>query len=587
MHSTSPNIGAPSRDDSEKRRPSMRGQRACTVRVHALGGAPPCAAAIPVRNFDSVFVSILTNRMLDTIMAIHCGRYRQSGPRPEPRLLCQPALEALTNSARTDSPRKTRPERFPAKRWRRRAAHGGGVRDTASREPTTIAAPESQFRTCPTDHGKASSNITTICKSRVSIDPIAMRTSWRSNSDIASATSIGYPRMSASGESSTTMHRLLHASGSHPIPPPDDPKTNQYNQDLGLIHSTNGNNLESPNEGSSIDHQAALELIYASSPRCTALVHSYSCSVLSCYCLLLYASICFSTLQTVNSDLGQSTQLVDSQLRSGTVNSAGQQSTQLWKNQLSSQHTQTDHACRSHIGINSQTSGSCYTRTDQIRTDVSVVIWVYGIFRTLSYKCQRQRFDKLERRRGMHCFVSADEDFSRLFVEVVQQLLSLFVEESYTTAFDLVGTTAYWLRVFSRRISRWKNAYAFQQRILLSVFPVEVLDNEDIDRRISQLVEAKKEHKSNQVALEASHTTIAGLAEIGLCMSKKIERMKAKKQQARESHMECHQRLQSRIQLTESLQEENVVPFDDEWEEESDEEGIEEIPVDEGEIVTE
>ncbi|KZV34374.1 hypothetical protein F511_19323 [Dorcoceras hygrometricum] len=38
---------------------------------------------------------------------------RQSGPRPEPRLLRQPALEALTNSARTDSPRK---------------AHRGGVR---------------------------------------------------------------------------------------------------------------------------------------------------------------------------------------------------------------------------------------------------------------------------------------------------------------------------------------------------------------------------------------------------------------------------------------------------------------------------
>ncbi|KZV21855.1 hypothetical protein F511_09991 [Dorcoceras hygrometricum] len=35
--------------------------------------------------------------------------------------------------------------------------------------------------------------------------------------------SIGYPRMSASGESSTTMHRLLHASGSHPIPSPNDP----------------------------------------------------------------------------------------------------------------------------------------------------------------------------------------------------------------------------------------------------------------------------------------------------------------------------------------------------------------------------
>ncbi|KZV35843.1 hypothetical protein F511_30696 [Dorcoceras hygrometricum] len=101
---------------------------------------------------------------------------------------------------------------------------------------------------------------TTIGKSRVAVDPIAMRTSWRSNSDIASVTSIGYPRMSASGESSTTMHRLLHASGSHPIPPPDDPKTNQYNQDLGLIHSTNGNHLESPKEGSSIDHQVTIYL---------------------------------------------------------------------------------------------------------------------------------------------------------------------------------------------------------------------------------------------------------------------------------------------------------------------------------------
>ncbi|KZV35667.1 hypothetical protein F511_15122 [Dorcoceras hygrometricum] len=67
---------------------------------------------------------------------------------------------------------------------------------------------------------------TTIGKSIVAIDPIAMRTSWRSNSDIAN--SIGYPRMSASGESSTTMHRLLHASGSHPITPPDDPKHDNF-----------------------------------------------------------------------------------------------------------------------------------------------------------------------------------------------------------------------------------------------------------------------------------------------------------------------------------------------------------------------
>ncbi|KZV25890.1 hypothetical protein F511_30425 [Dorcoceras hygrometricum] len=94
---------------------------------------------------------------------------------------------------------------------------------------------------------------------------------------------IGYPRMRANGESSTKKHRLLHASGPHPIPPPNDPKwvgkwvkvrrlsyrvsitfrvvrTNQYNQDLGLIHSTNGNHLESPNEGSSINHQVTIHL---------------------------------------------------------------------------------------------------------------------------------------------------------------------------------------------------------------------------------------------------------------------------------------------------------------------------------------
>ncbi|KZV52505.1 hypothetical protein F511_26633 [Dorcoceras hygrometricum] len=148
---------------------------------------------------------------------------------------------------------------------------------------------------------------TTIGKSSDARDPIATHTSWRSNSDIASVTrqthlpkthpvlwpeiyhtiissdSIGYPRIKASGESLTTKHRLRHASGPHPIPPPNDPKrvgkwvkvrrlscrfsmmfrvvrTNQYNQDLGLIHSTNGNNLESPNEGSSIDHQVTIHL---------------------------------------------------------------------------------------------------------------------------------------------------------------------------------------------------------------------------------------------------------------------------------------------------------------------------------------
>ncbi|KZV16868.1 hypothetical protein F511_37023 [Dorcoceras hygrometricum] len=104
---------------------------------------------------------------------------------------------------------------------------------------------------------------TTIGKSRVARDPIAMHTSWRSNSDITTLTPT--------------------CIGPHPIPPPNDPKgvskrvkvrrlscrvsmtfrvvrTNQYNQDLGLNHSTNGNHLESPNEGSSIDHQVTIHL---------------------------------------------------------------------------------------------------------------------------------------------------------------------------------------------------------------------------------------------------------------------------------------------------------------------------------------
>ncbi|KZV46021.1 hypothetical protein F511_27790 [Dorcoceras hygrometricum] len=135
-------------------------------------------------------------------------------------------------------------------------------RDTASR--ITDSACKNQLVVVSVQYGPFNPYIpirsTTIGKSRVAKDPIAMHTSWRSNSDIASVTSIGYPRMSASGESSTTMHRLLHASGSHPIPPPNEPKTNQYNQDLGLVHSTNGNHLESPNEGSSIDHQVTIYL---------------------------------------------------------------------------------------------------------------------------------------------------------------------------------------------------------------------------------------------------------------------------------------------------------------------------------------
>ncbi|KZV29284.1 hypothetical protein F511_25049 [Dorcoceras hygrometricum] len=45
--------------------------------------------------------------------------------------------------------------------WRRGGRTlGARVRlDTASRGPTTIVTPKSQFRTCPTDHGKAPRNI--------------------------------------------------------------------------------------------------------------------------------------------------------------------------------------------------------------------------------------------------------------------------------------------------------------------------------------------------------------------------------------------------------------------------------------------
>ncbi|KZV20344.1 hypothetical protein F511_42406 [Dorcoceras hygrometricum] len=118
-----------------------------------------------------------------------------------------------------------------------------------------------------------------------------------------------------------------------------------------------------------------------------------------------------------------------------------------------------------------------------------------------------------------------------------------------------------------------------------------------------------------QVALEASHKVIAGLTEIGLSISKKIERMKAKKQKARKNHVVCHQKFQARIQEAEdSMQAQHLIiealveekhgllqtiqglqeandapaPFDDEWEEEPEEqpeeEEIEDIPLDEGEI---
>ncbi|KZV16546.1 glutamic acid-rich protein-like [Dorcoceras hygrometricum] len=108
--------------------------------------------------------------------------------------------------------------------------------------------------------------------------------------------------------------------------------------------------------------------------------------------------------------------------------------------------------------------------------------------------------------------------------------------------------------------------------------------------------------RMKQIALDNQSRTIrrlrVQLATERRCMSKKIERMKAKKQLARESHVECHQKFQARIQAVEdSLQAQHLIiealleekdsllqtiqglqeangapaPFDDEWEEDPEE----------------
>ncbi|KZV21264.1 hypothetical protein F511_23389 [Dorcoceras hygrometricum] len=190
--------------------------------------------------------------------------------------------ETGTSNARTDSPRRgDRNKSDHAKNRataaaggrRRRCAVGGGVRRvgegiqlavgpqplwlrnhnfglaqrimvkrlaTSRHDPLGItdSACKNQLVVLSVQYGPFNTYIpirsTTIGKSRVARDPIAMHTSWRSNSDIASVTRV------------SMKFRVV--------------RTNQYNQDLGLNHSTNGNHLESPNEGSSIDHQVTIHL---------------------------------------------------------------------------------------------------------------------------------------------------------------------------------------------------------------------------------------------------------------------------------------------------------------------------------------
>ncbi|KZV56841.1 hypothetical protein F511_21406 [Dorcoceras hygrometricum] len=176
LHEGGSSAAEASAHDCAKWPPDMRDKRGGDARQARLRHTTSAAEARVKRAWGAMRRSI--SYAQGTARA-HCGRYRQSGPRPEPRLLRQPALEALMNSARMDSPRRVGRKRIFGDDGRRRRTAGGGgglwerggaaqfmvlgvvssVRDTASRGPTTIVAPESQFRTCPTDHGKASSNI--------------------------------------------------------------------------------------------------------------------------------------------------------------------------------------------------------------------------------------------------------------------------------------------------------------------------------------------------------------------------------------------------------------------------------------------
>ncbi|KZV23628.1 hypothetical protein F511_33964 [Dorcoceras hygrometricum] len=62
------------------------------------------------------------------------GRLRQSGPRPERRLLRQPALEGLTRSARTDSPRQVGRNELRRSEAAAAAALGGGGAEEVERK---------------------------------------------------------------------------------------------------------------------------------------------------------------------------------------------------------------------------------------------------------------------------------------------------------------------------------------------------------------------------------------------------------------------------------------------------------------------
>ncbi|KZV52844.1 hypothetical protein F511_36134 [Dorcoceras hygrometricum] len=98
-HVQEPPIARPARDDVA--RDARRFARAC---CHGVGLRPVSRGN---RHFT-----------------VGGGRLRQSGPRPEARLLCQPVLEGLTRSARTNSPRQVGRNNF------RRSKAAAAARET-------------------------------------------------------------------------------------------------------------------------------------------------------------------------------------------------------------------------------------------------------------------------------------------------------------------------------------------------------------------------------------------------------------------------------------------------------------------------
>ncbi|KZV39453.1 hypothetical protein F511_37207 [Dorcoceras hygrometricum] len=162
---------------------------------------------------------------------------RQSGPRPDSIFLQSAYTRKLMDLARTETPlHDGRNKSGEGRRVEEPTAARGGQEEKRGGWPIFLGY--NQLVVVSVQYDPFNTYIpirsTTIGKSRVARDPIALHTSWRSNSDITSVTRV------------SMTFRVV--------------RTNQYNQDLRLIHSTNGNHLESPNEGISIDHQITIHL---------------------------------------------------------------------------------------------------------------------------------------------------------------------------------------------------------------------------------------------------------------------------------------------------------------------------------------